>query len=117
MPIDLSTLAILASLFFGAVVGDAVLFGDPLQVKITVPAKLVEQGFTEEAAEQLFVAEVARIGQAVSIVHTPDVSASSHPSVLATMAKPLGLDNVVVALQSQLGRELVTVQGAVLSQA
>jgi hypothetical protein len=117
MPIDLSTIAILASLFFGAVVGDAVLFGDPLQVKITVPTKLVEQGFTEEAAEQLFVAEAARISRVMSIVHTPDVHASSHSTVLAAMAKPLGLDNVVVALQSQLGRELVTIQGAVLSDA
>jgi hypothetical protein len=117
MPIDLSTLAILAGLFFSAVVGDAVLFGDPLQVEITVPTKLVDEGFTQAAAEQLFVAEVARIAKTGSIIHTPDVHASSRPSVLAALAKPLGLDNVVVSLQSQLGREMVTVQGAVLTGA
>ena len=117
MPIDLSTLAILAGLFFSAVVGDAVLFGDPLQVQITVPAKLVDEGFTEATAEQLFVAEVAHIAQTASIVHTPEVHASSRVSVLAALAKPLGLDGVVVSLQSQLGREMVTVQGALLSGA
>jgi hypothetical protein len=117
MPIDLSTIAILASLFLGAVVGNAVWFGDPLQVQFAVPAKLVEQGFTEATAEQLFVSEAARVSQVVSAVHTPEVHARSNPSVVAAVAKPLGLDNLVVALQGQLGLHLVFVQGAVLSNA
>src|SRR5262249_27703470 len=117
MPVDLSTLAILAGLFFTAVIGDAALFGDPVQLHITVPAKLEEAGFTEEAAEQLFVAEVARIAHADSIVRTPRGQISSPPSVLAPLAKPLQLDNVVVSLQSQVGIDVITIHGAVMTDA
>ena len=114
MPIDLSTLAILASLFFGAVVGDAVLFGDPLQVQITVPSKLTDSGFDEAAAERVFASEVARSGRAESIVKTPDVQMSSSTSVFAALAKPLHLEDVVVALQQQVGIGVVSVRGAVV---
>ena len=98
MPIDLSTLAILAGLFFGSVVGDAVLFGNQLQVHITVPEKLVAAGFTEEAAEQLFLAEVMRASQVPSIVHTPEADINSRPSVLEALVKPLQLGDVVSSL-------------------
>ena len=53
MPIDLTTLALVAGLFFGAVIGDAALFGDPLRLQISVPTRLADGGFTEEAAEQM----------------------------------------------------------------
>ena len=115
MPIDLSTLAVLAGLFIGAVVGNAVWFGDPLQLQITVPPKLVEQGFTEAAAEQLFVSEAARVNQAAVTVRTPEVPARSNPSVVSAVANPLGLDNVVLALQGQLGLDPLLVRGAVLT--
>src|SRR5215470_9996157 len=117
MPIDLSTLAILAGLFFGSVIGDAVLFGDKLQVHITVPDKLVAAGFTQEAAEQLFLAEVARVGQVPSIVHTPEADVNSRPSVLEALVRPLKLTEVVSSLQYQLGYDSVMVHCALIEGA
>jgi len=117
MPIDLSTLAILASLFFGSVIGDAVLFGDQLQVHITLPDKLVAAGFTEEAAEQLFLAEVSRVGQVPSIVRTPEADVNSRPSVLEALVKPLKLTEVVSSLQYQLGYNAVAIHAALIDGA
>ena len=113
---DLTTIIIAAGLFLGLVVGDAALFGDPLQVQISIPPKVAETGFTQAAAEQVFAAEVAGMGQALSIVKTPSVHMNSRPRILAALGKPLNLDNVVVAIQSQAGIEVVTVQGIVLAE-
>ena len=71
-------------------------FGNKLQVHITVPEKLVASGFTQEAAEQLFLAEVARVAQVPSIVRTPEADVNSRPSVLEALVKPLHLGDVVV---------------------
>jgi hypothetical protein len=117
MPIDLSTLAILAGLFFGSVVGDAVLFGNQLQVHITVPEKLVAAGFTEETAEQIFLAEVSRVGQVPSIVRTSEADVNSRPTVLEALVKPLQLGDVVSSLQYQLGYDAVMIHAAVIAGA
>ncbi|MFO1061557.1 MAG: tetratricopeptide repeat protein [Dongiaceae bacterium] len=114
MPIDLTTLALVAGLFFGAVIGDAALFGDPLRLQISVPTRLADGGFTEEAAEQIFANEVARIGEVLSIVPTPSVQVSSSPSVFAAIAKPLNLEDLVVTLQQQVGRDVVQIHGQVM---
>ena len=114
MPLDLSTLALLAGLFFGSVVGDAVLFGNQLQIHLTVPEKVVATGFTEEAAEQLFLAEILRVSQVPSIVHTPEADINSRPSVLEALVKPLQLGDVVNSLQYQLGFNAISIHGVVM---
>jgi len=115
--LDLTSLVLVAGLFIGLVVGDAALFGDTLQVQITVPAKVAQTGFTEAAAEQVFAAEVTRIGQVVSPFPAPSAHMSSRPSVLAAIGKPLNLDGLVVALQDQAGIDAISVSGAVVADA
>lgn len=115
--IDFTTLLITAALFFGLVIGDATLLGNPLRVQIAVPAKLADTGFTDAVAERLFLSEAARVGRALSIVHTPGVEVSSRGSVLAAVAKPLSLDQVVVALQSRVGIDVISVEAAVVDKA
>jgi hypothetical protein len=114
MPIDLTSLALLAGLFFGAVIGDAALYGDPLRLQISVPSRLADAGFTEEAAERIFANEVARIGEVLSIVPTPSVQVNSSPSIFAAIAKPLNLEDLVVTVQRQVGRDVVQIHGAVM---
>jgi tetratricopeptide (TPR) repeat protein len=114
--IDFTTLLLAAGLFFGLVIGDATLLGDPLRVRIAVPTRVADTGFTEAVAEHLFLSEAARVGQALSIVRTPGVEVSSRGSVLAAVAKPLSLDQVVVALQSRVGIDVVSVDAAVLDK-
>ncbi len=111
---DLTSLILLAGIFFGFVVTDAALFADPVQVQIAVPSKLSDAGFSETAAEQIFAAQVAEMGRAQSIVRTPSVQISTRPSILAAMAKPLQLDNVVVAIQAQAGVDVVTVHSVIM---
>jgi hypothetical protein len=114
--IDFTTLLLAAGLFFGLVIGDATLLGDPLRVRIVVPARVADTGFTEAVAEHLFLSEAARVGRALSIVRTSGVEVSSRGSVLAAIAKPLSLDQVVVALQSRVGIDVVSVDAAVLDK-
>jgi hypothetical protein len=111
---DITSLIWVAGLFLGLVISDAAYFGDPLQVQISVPAKLANTGFTEVTAEQLFAAEVFNIGQAVSLVPTPRVQISSRPTIASAVAKPLNLDKVVTAVQIQLGADLTTISGSVM---
>src|SRR5262249_61459177 len=47
----------------------------------------------------------------------PGLKTRSRPSVRATLAKPLQLDNVVVSLQSQVGIDVITIHGAVMTDA
>jgi len=115
--IDFTTLLLIAGLFFGVVIGDATLLGDPVRVQIAVPTKLADTGFTEAVAERLFLSEVARVGRALSIVRTPGIEVSSQGSVLAAVAKPLSLDQVVVALQSRVGFDVISIEAAVLDKA
>jgi hypothetical protein len=114
--IDFSTLLLAAAIFFGIVIGDATLFGDPLRVQIAVPTKLSDTGFTEAVAERLFLSEAAHVARALSIVRTPSVEVSSRQSVLAAAAKPLSLDQVVVALQNRVGIDVIAVDAAVLEK-
>jgi hypothetical protein len=113
--LDLSSIIVIAALCFGAVVGEATLFGDPMQVQILVPPKVAQAGFTESTAEQLFAARVGDVGEAVSMIPTPGVQMSTRPTVLSILGKPLDLGQVVVALQGRLGIDVVTVNGAVLA--
>jgi len=115
--LDLTSLVLFAGLFIGLVVGDAALFGDTLQVQIAVPAKVAQTGFTEAAAEQIFAAEVTRIGQVRSPFPAPSAHMSSRPSVLAAIGNPLNLDSLVVALQDQAGIDAISVSGAVVADA
>src|SRR6266581_2798195 len=114
--IDFTTLLLAAGLFFGVVIGDATLFGDPLRVKIAVPTKLADTGFTEAVAEGLFLSEASRVARALSIVRTPGVEVSSQGPLLAAVAKPLSLDQVVVALQSRVGFDVISVEASVLDK-
>jgi tetratricopeptide (TPR) repeat protein len=117
MPIiDLTTLMMIAGLFFGAVIGEATLFGDPVRVEITVPPKLVEVGFTEAVAEHLFLSEAVRVGRDLSVIGTPGVQVSGSGSLFAAMARPLALDQAVVALQNRAGFAVVSVDGAIVDK-
>jgi hypothetical protein len=113
--LDLTSLIMIAGLFLGLAVGNAALFGDPVQVQISVPPKVAESGFSGAAAEQIFAAQVAEMGQALSIVETPRVQLSTRPTIAAALAKPLNLDNLVIAIQSQAGIDVVTVRGIMLA--
>jgi hypothetical protein len=115
--LTLNGLFLVAGLVFSAVIGNAALYGDTLRVQISVPAKLVQEGFTEAAAEQQFAAEVGRLAYTVSVGSTPKVQMNYRPTVLAALAKPLNLDGVVVALQGQFGIDVVSIDGAILADA
>jgi tetratricopeptide (TPR) repeat protein len=115
--IDFTTILIAAGLFFGLVIGDATLFGNPLRIQISVPTKLADTGFTEKVAERLFLSEAARVERVLSIVDTPGVEVSLHGSVLAAVAKALSLEQVVVALQKRVGVGVTSIEAAVLDKA
>lgn len=114
--IDFTSLFIIASVMFGLVVGDAALYGDTLRVQIDVASDINNAGFTESAAEDVFLAQAAEIVRGDSIIPAPPVRVATAPSVVAALAKPLNLDAVVVAMQNQLGIDHLAVSGAILME-
>lgn len=108
-------MALAAGAMLAVIVGNAAFFGDPLRVQISVPERLADSGFTQIAAEQIFVAQVGRIAAVPSLIPMPHADVSSGPSVLSALAKPLKLDTLVASIQSQVGRNLVTVDGVVMA--
>ena len=114
--IDFTSLFIIAGVLFGLVVGDAALYGDTLRVQIDVAQSINNAGFTETAAEQVFLAQAAQIVRGESIIPAPPIRVATSPSVVAALAKPLNLDAVVTAMQNQLGIDHLAVSGAILME-
>jgi hypothetical protein len=114
--IDFTSFLIIGGLLVGLLAGNAAIYGDTVRVQIAVAQSLSNAGFTETSAESVFMAEAGRIVHGESIIPTPSVRVNTSSSVLASLAKPLNLDAVVIALQSQLGIDHLMVSGAVLAE-
>jgi hypothetical protein len=114
LPIDLPTLFLLASVVVSIIAGEAAFYGDTLTLHVSVAPKIVETGFNGTTADQIFVAESARIVQGESIIPTPTLRVNSRPTVLSALATPLQLEAVVGALQDEFGYDRVVVNAAVL---
>ncbi len=107
---DIGTLLVLASLLFGAVVGDAVVFGKTMRVDVTLPKSVESHGFTQDAAENMFISEFARLSDIPFILPFPTVAQASKDSLLSVVAKPLKIDPIVELLQDKFGSERVTMK-------
>ena len=115
LPIDLTSLFLLATMTISLIAGEAALYGDTLTLHINVSPKVVQAGFDGPTAEQIFVAESARIVRGESIIPAPTLRVSSRPTVMSALAAPLQLNTVVGALQDQFGYERLVVNAAVVS--
>jgi hypothetical protein len=115
MPFDISTLVLLAGMVISLIAGEAALYGDTLTLHINVSPKIVQGGFDSATAEQIFIAESARIVRGESIIPTPTLRVSSRPTVMSALATPLKLDTVVGALQDQFDYDRLVVNAAVVS--
>jgi hypothetical protein len=112
--IDFTSLLLFAGLFLGAILGNAAYFGDPIDLRITVPPRLVQAGFTESLAEEVFVTSATDVSVAKSIVPTPKLEIGSRPTLAHAIASPLNLDPAVVAVQGAMGIDVTTIHGAVV---
>ena len=111
---DIGTLLVLAGMFLGAVVGDAVLFGKTMRVDFSLPQTVTSQGITQETAEQLFIAELSRLSDIAFILPFPTVAQANKDSLLAVVAKPLKIDPVVEVIQSKFGSDVVSMKFAMM---
>lgn len=111
---DIGTLLIIAGMFLGAVIGDAVLFGKTMRVDFSLPPAVTAQGMTQEAAEQLFIAEFSRLADIAFILPFPTIAQANKDSLLAVVAKPLKIDPVVEVIQSKFGSDLVSMRFAMM---
>ena len=114
IPFDFTTVFLLAAMMASFIAGEAALYGDTLTLHINVAPKIVQSGFDASTAEQIFVAESARIVSGESIIPTPTLRVSSRPTVISALATPLRLDIVVGALQDQFGYDRLVVNAAVV---
>jgi len=107
---DISTLVILASLLFGAIIGDAVVYGKTMRAEFTLPKSVEAQGFTQDAAENIFISEFARISDIPFILPFPTVAQANKDSLLSVVAKPLKIDPIVELLQDKFGADRVSMK-------
>lgn len=107
---DISTLVVIAGLLFGAIIGDAVVFGRTVRVDFTLPKSVEAQGMTQDAAENVFISEMARLADIPFILPFPTVAQSSRDSLLSIVAKPLKIDPVVELLQDKFGADRVNIK-------
>lgn len=114
---DITTLLTVAGLFLSVVAGNAALFGELLFASIAVPKTLESAGFDKPTAERLFAAELAQFTRLPLILPTPNVSISSSPSVTMALAKPLQLQDVVLAIQTQIRQDVASVSAAIMQDA
>jgi len=112
---DIGTLLVLAGMFLGAVVGDAVLFGKTMRVDFSLPQSVTAQGMTQEAAEQIFIAEFSRLADIAFILPFPTIAQANKDSLLAVVAKPLKIDPVVEVIQAKFGADLVSMKFALMT--
>ena len=111
---DIGTLLVIAGMFLGAVVGDAVLFGKTMRVDFSLPQTVTSRGMTQEAAEQIFISELSRLSDIAFIIPFPTVAQANKDSLLAVVAKPLKIDPVVEVIQSKFGSDLVSMKFAMM---
>jgi len=114
LPFDTTSLFLLVGMLVSLIVGESALHGDTLTLRINVAPKLVQAGFDSTTAEQIFIAQSARIVGEPSIIPTPTLRVSSRPTVRSALATPLKLDSIVGALQDQFGYDRLLVNAAVL---
>jgi hypothetical protein len=114
---DLVSLSIIVGVFLGLVTADAAFVSDRVKVRIDVPKQLEESGFGQFTAEELFAAEAQRIGDDNAVLGTEKLAIRSRPGILAALGKPLNLDSLVVAMQNQIGLDVVLINGAVIVDA
>lgn len=112
---DIYSLLIITGTFFAAVIGNAAFFGDYVRVQIDVPPKLVQQGFTEDAAERIFWDVATRAAQVSTIMPVRELKTKSGANILGALAKPLRLDGAVGALQDSIGISNIFVYSAILT--
>ncbi|MGE0225830.1 MAG: hypothetical protein AB7F35_28255 [Acetobacteraceae bacterium] len=112
---DIGTILLLASLLMGAVIGDAALFGKTMRVHFTLPASVTSQGMTQEAAEQIFISEFARLADIAYILPFPTIAQANKDSLLSVVAKPLKIDPVVEVVQGKFGSDMVSMKFAMVN--
>lgn len=100
--IDLSTILLIASVLFGSVVADSVLFGKAFRVDFTVPNSVATDGLSAVSAEKVFISEFAKVGSIQYVIPFPDITDGMEDSVLSVLAKPLHLDAAVEVLQRKI---------------
>lgn len=111
---DIGTLLVIVGMLLGAVIGDAVLFGKTMRIDFSLPPAVTAQGMTQEAAEQLFIAEFARLADIAFILPFPTIAQANKDSLLAVVAKPLKIDPVVEVIQSKFGSDVVSMRFAMM---
>lgn len=114
--IDLTSLVLLGATLLGLIIGDAALYGRAVRVDLAVPQQMAATGFSDTTAEELFLAELNRVGRSASVVATPSIELAHQPSILSALGRSLNLDPVVMAVQARIGVATISVYGAIVAK-
>ncbi|MEQ8818444.1 MAG: hypothetical protein RLO51_10485 [Thalassobaculum sp.] len=113
---DLYTLTFITMALAGLVTSEAVWSASTLSVSISVPPRVESIGFTRQAAEEVFAAEVKRIVDAPSTISRPSTRISSRKTVVGVISESLQLRGLTSAIQDSFGQETLHVTGALMKE-
>lgn len=113
---DFVTLGFITMALAGLMTSEAVLNANTLSVEISVPPPVEATGFTRQAAEEIFAAEVKRIVDAPSTISRPSMRISSRKTVVGVISEALQLRGLTTAIQDSFGQETLRVTGALIRE-
>ena len=111
---DLMTIGFLGAIIMGLMAGDAVINSNTMTVNVGLPPAVQQSGLTRGPAEEIFVAELARITSIPSAVPVPVPRISSRRTVIGALADPLKLSEMTMALQDLFGLEHIRISATML---
>jgi len=113
---DFFTISILGAIVVALLAGDAVISSNTMSVSVGVPPAVQQTGLTRSTAEDIFVAELARISAIPSGVPVPSPRVASRKTVIGALSEPLRLTELTTALQDLFGLEPIRVSATMLQR-
>jgi hypothetical protein len=111
---DFLTLSFIGAIFLGLIAGDATLSANTMSVNVGLPPIVQNSGLTRDAAEEIFVSEIARIVSVPSVVPVPTPRVASRGTLIGALAEPLKLNGLTAPLQDLFGLEHVRISATML---
>lgn len=111
---DLTTLAAAIVFAFGLFTANAVVESDVVTVEFSVPAEHSNAGFTDQVAENLFLAELQDIVGTKSLVLGRSIRGQNDKTLVSALADSLKLQDMTYSLQRSLGYDVARVRANVV---
>jgi hypothetical protein len=111
---DLFSLTFLGGILMALVAGDAVINSNTMSVSVGLPPAIQQTGLTRNAAEEIFITEIANVTSLPSPLNVPTPRVATRRTIIGAIAEPLKLTDMTAALQDLFRLDPVRVSATML---